>query len=113
VIANSFIENVGKTDSRGVELEVTARLTDRLDISLGGSYVDAVIRSFLNQDQADLYSNRPSSAFSVVSVTNPGGCGTSTTRSSATSPASACRARPSTTATPSCSIRCRCPTPSR
>ena len=76
VIANSFIENVGKTDSRGVELEVTARLTDRLDISLGGSYVDAVIRSFLNQDQADLYSNRPSSAFSVVSVTNPGGCGT-------------------------------------
>jgi len=76
VIANSYIENVGKTDSRGVELEFTARLTDRLDISLGGSYVDAVIRSFLNQDQADLYSNRPSTAFSVVSATNPGGCGT-------------------------------------
>ena len=76
VIANSYIENVGKSDSRGVELEVTARLTERLDISLGGSYVDAVIRRFLNQDQADLYSNRPSSAFSVVSATNPGGCGT-------------------------------------
>ena len=76
VIANSFIENVGKTDSRGVEFELTARLGERLDISLGGSYVDAVIRQYLNQDQADLYSNRPSSAFSVVSATNPGGCGT-------------------------------------
>jgi iron complex outermembrane receptor protein len=76
VIANSYIENVGKTDSRGVEVELTARLTDRLDVSLGGSYVDAIIRQHLNQDQADLYSNRPSSAFSVVSVTNPGGCGT-------------------------------------
>jgi outer membrane receptor protein involved in Fe transport len=76
VIANSYIENVGKTDSRGVEFELTARLTERLDISMGGSYVDAIIRKHLNQDQADLYSNRPSSAFSVVSVTNPGGCGT-------------------------------------
>ena len=76
VIANSYIENVGKSDSRGVEFELTARLTDRLDLSLGGSYVDAVIREYLNQDQADLYSNRPSSAFSVVSPANPGGCGT-------------------------------------
>jgi iron complex outermembrane receptor protein len=76
VIANSYIENVGKTDSRGLELELTARLTDRLEVSLGGSYVDAVIREYLNQDQADLYSNRPSSAFTVVSATNPGGCGT-------------------------------------
>lgn len=76
VIGNSYIENVGKSDSSGVEFELTARLTDRLDVSLGGSYVDAVIREYLNQDQADLYSNRPSSAFSVVSPTNPGGCGT-------------------------------------
>ena len=90
VIGNSYIENVGKTDSRGVEFELTARLTDRLDISLGGSYIDAIIRRHLNQDQADLYSNRPSSAFSVVSVTNPGGCGT--LGASATANAAACLA---------------------
>lgn len=76
VIANSYIDNVGKTDTRGVEVELTARLSDRLEMSLGGSYIDAVIRRYLNQDQADLYSNRPSSAFSVISATNPGGCGT-------------------------------------
>ena len=78
VIANSYIENVGKTNSSGIELEVTARLTERLDLSLGGAYVDAKIKEYVNQDQADLYSNRPASAFSVISATNPGGCGTLT-----------------------------------
>jgi len=76
VIANSYIENVGKTDSSGIELELTARLTERLDLTLGGAYIDAKIKDYVNQDQADLYSNRPASAFTVISATNPGGCGT-------------------------------------
>ncbi|MEX0297907.1 MAG: TonB-dependent receptor, partial [Kordiimonas sp.] len=37
----SFRSNVGKASSRGIELEVTANLTDRLVATLGGAYTDA------------------------------------------------------------------------
>ncbi|MEY3466043.1 MAG: hypothetical protein RL603_1642 [Pseudomonadota bacterium] len=76
VAQGSFIENVGKTNSKGLELEVTARVTENFDLSFGGAYVDAKIKQYLNSDQADLYSNRPSTAFTVISAANPGGCGT-------------------------------------
>lgn len=74
VILNSYIDNVGKTNSRGVELEFTARLTERFDLSFGGAYVDAKIKEYVNVDQADLYSNRPASVFNPMSATNPTGC---------------------------------------
>jgi outer membrane receptor protein involved in Fe transport len=74
VILNSYIDNVGKTQSKGLELEVTARLTERFDLSFGGAYVDAKIKQYVNVDQADLYSNRPAAVFNPVSATNPTGC---------------------------------------
>jgi iron complex outermembrane recepter protein len=74
VILNSYIDNVGKTNSRGVELEFTSRLTDRFDLSFGAAYVDAKIKEYVNVDQADLYSNRPAALFNPVSATNPTGC---------------------------------------
>lgn len=76
VAQGSYIENVGRTNSKGLELELTARLTENFDLSFGGAYVDAKIKQYLNSDQADLYSNRPSTAFTVISASNPGGCGT-------------------------------------
>jgi len=74
VILNSYIDNVGETQSRGVELEFNARLTERLDVGFGAAYVDATIQEYVNVDQADLYSNRPASVFNPVSATNPMGC---------------------------------------
>ncbi|MBM4234438.1 MAG: TonB-dependent receptor, partial [Gammaproteobacteria bacterium] len=75
-IANSFIENVGKTSSKGIELEFNAVVTDSLRISLGGALIDATFDEYINSDQADLYSNRPATAFTAVSAANPRGCGT-------------------------------------
>jgi iron complex outermembrane recepter protein len=74
VILNSYIDNVGETRSRGVEIELNARLTDRFDVGFGGAYVDATIQEYVNVDQADLYSNRPAAVFNPVSATNPTGC---------------------------------------
>ncbi len=76
IIANSFIENVGKTSSRGLELELAARVTDNLRLGFGGALIDATFDEYINSDQADLYSNRPSTAFTAISATNPRGCGT-------------------------------------
>lgn len=58
-IANSFIENSGETSSKGIELELTARLGDGFDVGFGGALIDATFDAYLNSDQADLYSNRP------------------------------------------------------
>jgi iron complex outermembrane receptor protein len=74
VILNSYIDNVGKTQSKGVELEFNARLTERFDLGFGAAYVDAKIKQYVNVDQADLYSNRPAAVFNPVSATNPMGC---------------------------------------
>ncbi len=74
ILLNSYIDNVGKTDSRGVELEFTARLTERFDLSAGAAYVDAKIKEYFNVDQANLYSNRPASVFNPRTPTNPTGC---------------------------------------
>ncbi len=62
-VANSYIENVGKTVSKGVELELSIQLTENWDLQLGYSYNDSEIKEYLNQDQADLYSDQPTSAF--------------------------------------------------
>jgi iron complex outermembrane receptor protein len=74
IILNSYIDNVGKTDSRGIEVELTARLTERFDLSFGAAYVDAKIKEYVNVDQANLYSNRPAAVFNPLSPTNPTGC---------------------------------------
>lgn len=76
VIVNSYIDNVGKTQSKGVEVELNARITERFDIGFGAAYVDAKIKNYVNVDQADLYSNRPAAVFTPVSPTNPTGCAT-------------------------------------
>lgn len=75
IIANSFIENVGKTSSKGIELELNALVSDSVRVGFGGALIDATFDEYINSDQADLYSNRPSTAFSVISATNPRGCG--------------------------------------
>ena len=74
VILNSYIDNVGKTQARGVEIELNARVTERFDVGFGAAYVDAKIKEYVNVDQADLYSNRPAAVFAAVSATNPTGC---------------------------------------
>jgi iron complex outermembrane receptor protein len=71
-VANSYIENVGKTVSKGFELELNLQLTESWDLQLGYSYNDSEIKEYLNQDQADLYSDQPSSAFAPP---NCGGAG--------------------------------------
>jgi outer membrane receptor protein involved in Fe transport len=76
IILNSYIDNVGKTNSKGIELELTARVTDRFDVSMGAAYVDAKIKEYVNVDQANLYSNRPAAVFNPLSPTNPTGCAT-------------------------------------
>ena len=76
IIANSFIENAGRTSSRGLELEVTARVSDNLRMGFGGALIDATFDEYINSDQADLNSNRPATAFTAISATNPRGCGT-------------------------------------
>lgn len=90
IIANSFIENVGKTSSRGLELEVTARVSDNLRMGFGGALIDATFDEYINSDQADLYSNRPATAFTAISAINPRGCGT--LGASAAANAAACAA---------------------
>ncbi len=89
-VANSFIENSGETSSKGVEVELTARIGDGFDVGIGGALIDATFDAYLNVDQANLYSTRPNSAFSVVTATNPGGCGT--LGASAAANAAACSA---------------------
>jgi len=76
LIATSFIENSGETSSRGLELELSMRLGDGFDVGLGAALIDATFDSYINVDQANLYSNRPAAAFNPISTTNPGGCGT-------------------------------------
>ncbi len=90
VVATSFVENSGETSSKGVEIELTARIGDGFDVGIGGALIDATFDAYLNVDQANLYSTRPNSAFSVVTATNPGGCGT--LGASAAANAAACSA---------------------
>lgn len=90
VIATSFVENSGKTSSRGVELELTARVAKGFDVSFGGSLIDATFDQYINADQATLYSNRTANNLAAISVTNPTGCGT--LGASAAANAAACAA---------------------
>jgi len=91
VVATSFVENSGETSSKGIELELTARLGNGFDVSFGGALIDATFDAYINSDQATLYSTRPASAFQAISATNPGGCGT--LGASASANAAACAAR--------------------
>lgn len=91
VVATSFVENSGETSSKGVEIELTARLADGFDVGIGGSLIDATFDAYINSDQAALYSTRPASAFQAISATNPGGCGTLGAPAAAN--AAACAAR--------------------
>lgn len=51
-----YIENIGKSRIRGVELESLVLLTDNWNLRAGYSYTDAKVRSYYNQDEADLRS---------------------------------------------------------
>ena len=51
----SFTSNVGKSEVKGVELEVRGRLNDSFSLRLGYALQNAKIRSFVADDQADLY----------------------------------------------------------
>lgn len=90
VIATSFVENSGKTSSRGIELELNARLGAGFDVGVGGSIIDATFDAYINADQATLYSNRTTAQLTAISATNPTGCGSLTGTAAAN--AAACAA---------------------
>lgn len=77
--ANSLIQNIGKTDVKGFELEIAAQITRGWNVSAGYAYVDSEIVEFLSSDQADLYSPRAANLFRPITATNPNGCVISTT----------------------------------
>ncbi len=77
--ANSLITNLGETEIRGFELELTVRLTENWTANLGYAYNDAEITVGVNEDQAAFFSPRPANLFSPFSATNPNGCVTATT----------------------------------
>lgn len=78
-IANSLIQNVGRTEVKGFELELGAQITSRWNVSAGYAYVDSTIKEFLSSDEADLYSPRTGAQFRPYNViTNPNGCVVST-----------------------------------
>lgn len=78
--ANSLITNLGETEIRGLELEVTARLTQNWTASLGYAFNDAEITVGVNEDQAAFFSPRPANNFTPYNATtNPNGCVTATT----------------------------------
>jgi iron complex outermembrane receptor protein len=72
--ANSYIENVGETEIKGVEIEYNMLLTENWDLSLGLSYTNAEITRYLSQDQADLTSPLPASAFNIPNCPSAEAC---------------------------------------
>ncbi|WP_194751879.1 TonB-dependent receptor [Thermaurantiacus tibetensis] len=51
----SFTSNVGRSEVKGFELESAWRATDWLSLRLGYAFIDAKIKNFIADDQADLY----------------------------------------------------------
>lgn len=51
---NSFIANLGKSQVRGVEMEMLAALGSHWDLRMTYAYQDAKIKKFFSSDQADL-----------------------------------------------------------
>jgi len=78
-IVGSYTSNAGESEIYGLELELQARLTENWDVSAGYAYVDPTFTSYLNSDQADLYSPRVAGTFSpppagtCVTVNPPAG----------------------------------------
>jgi outer membrane receptor protein involved in Fe transport len=77
-VLNSYIDNIGETEIKGVEIDAEAVLSDRWDIRGTFSYVDSKIQSFFDNNQAALYSPvgqfRPTqSAFTVTVLCNAPG----------------------------------------
>jgi outer membrane receptor protein involved in Fe transport len=61
---NSFITNLGGTEVKGLELDGTLLISDRWDAQFTFSWVDSKIESFLDNNQANLFSPNP--AFSTA-----------------------------------------------
>lgn len=61
---NSFITNLGGTEVKGLELDGSLLITDRWDAQFTFSWVDSKIQSFLDNNQANLFSPNP--AFSTT-----------------------------------------------
>jgi iron complex outermembrane recepter protein len=55
-VLNSYIDNIGQTEIKGIELEAEAVLTDRWDLRATLSYVDPEITAFIDNNQAALFS---------------------------------------------------------
>ncbi len=67
---NSFITNLGGTEVKGLELDGTLLITDHWDAQFTFSWVDSRIESFLDNNQANLFSPNP--AFSpALSAAGP------------------------------------------
>lgn len=71
IVTNSFIDNVGETEVWGAELELSARLTDHWNLQVGYAYIHPEITSYINQDQADLLSPRPTTFFAPPNCDTP------------------------------------------
>ena len=54
VRATSLIQNVGETSVKGLELEMSALVTDNWTLDLTYAYIDSEIDAYISQDQADL-----------------------------------------------------------
>ena len=53
--AVAFNTNIGKSQVKGAELEISARLSDDLTLRFGYALQDTQIKDFISDDQADLY----------------------------------------------------------
>ena len=47
--------NVGRSEVKGFEIEMNARINSELSVRLGYAMTDAKVKNFINDDQADLY----------------------------------------------------------
>jgi iron complex outermembrane recepter protein len=67
--AVSFTTNVGKSEVKGLEIDITGRPTDWLELRLGYALQDTKIREFVSDDQADFFLT--AADFAQLNITAP------------------------------------------
>lgn len=79
-IVTFALQNVGRVETRGVEIELAANPTSNLHISAGGGYIDAEIKEYPN---GSCYAGQPRVTTTTGSVASPLKCGTNGTTTTA------------------------------
>ena len=79
-VLNSYVDNIGRTEIKGIELDAQWRLTESWDLRGTFSWLESVVKKFNDNNQANLYS--PVGAFAATQSTttvtlpcNPRGVG--------------------------------------